>query len=167
MVMSLKPTSPVVCVGLVLVLVFACEADDPAIAKAPGGWPQWHGPNRDGKSPDRGLLKSWPAEGPKLLWKLANMGQGYSTVSIGGGLIYTTGRKQASNPGTPPPEKGIVDDHPGKRLFMIAIDMQGKVVWDRNITEAFWGHHVYHGSRATPTYDNGNLYLLSGLGVLG
>ena len=28
-------------------------------------WPWWRGPNRDGKSPDKGLLKEWPAGGPK------------------------------------------------------------------------------------------------------
>ena len=129
-------------------------------------WPQWWGPNRDAKSLDKGLLKSWPAEGPKLIWKVTGMGQGWSTVSFGGGLIYTTGRKQASNPAEVP-ETRTVDARPGKRLFMIALDMQGKVKWDRDITAAFTGHHVYQGSRATPTYDNGNLYLVAGTGVLG
>jgi len=165
--MSVKLTCFVAYLGLVLVSVPVGLGAEPQGAKVQSGWPQWHGVNRDGKSLDKGLLKSWPAEGPKLLWKLANMGQGYSTVSIGGGLIYTTGRKQAGNPATAPSEKGIVDDRPGKRLFMMAIDMQGKVKWDRNITEAFTGHHVYTGSRATPTYDNGDLCLIGGLGVLG
>ena len=40
------------------------------------GWSQWHGPNRDGKSPDTGLLKSWPAGGPKQLWEVTGVGQG-------------------------------------------------------------------------------------------
>ena len=31
-------------------------------------WPQFHGPNRDNKSPDQGLLKAWPAGGPE--WRL-------------------------------------------------------------------------------------------------
>jgi len=138
-----------------------------AILTAPKqGWPQWRGHNRDGKSPDKGLLKSWPAEGPKLLWKIKGMGQGWSNVSIGGGRIYTTGRKQASNPAEIPETK-TVDERPGKRLFMTAIDMRGKVLWDKDITAAFIGHHVYQGSRATPTYDNGNLYLVGGAGVLG
>jgi len=165
--MSLKMTSLVACLGILLVSVIACPAAEPEDAKAASGWPQWHGVNRDGKSLDKGLLKSWPEEGPKLLWKVSNMGQGYSTVSIGGGLIYTTGRKEASNPGKPPSEKGIVDHRPGERLFMMGINMDGKVVWDKNITAAFNGNHVYTGSRATPTYENGNLYLISGLGVLG
>src|SRR5688572_9986402 len=29
-------------------------------------WPQWRGPQRDGKSAETGLLKEWPQEGPKL-----------------------------------------------------------------------------------------------------
>jgi hypothetical protein len=142
-------------------------AAEPKEKNPASGWPQWHGVHRDGKSLDTGLLKSWPKEGPKLLWKATNMGQGYSTVSIGGGLIYTTGRKEKGNPGNPPSEKGIVDHRPGERLFMMGIDMNGKVKWDKDIGQAFNGNHVYTGSRATPTYDNGDLYLITGLGVLG
>ena len=164
--MSLKLTSLVACSGLLLVAVLPCRAADREGAKAAAGWPQWRGPNRDGKSHDTGLLKSWPAEGPKLLWKVTRVGQGWSNVSIGGGLIYTTGRKQAGNPAEIPETK-TDDARPGKRLFMLAIDMEGKVKWDRDIGEAFTGHHVYQGARATPTYDNGNLYLVTGLGLLG
>jgi hypothetical protein len=29
---------------------------------------QWRGPDRNGIYPETGLLKSWPANGPKLLW---------------------------------------------------------------------------------------------------
>ena len=163
--MTLKLTSFVVCFSLLLVSVPVGRTAEPQSAKEASGWPQWHGVNRDGKSLDTGLLKSWPAEGPKLLWKVTKMGQGFSTVSIGGGLIYTTGRKVASNPAQVP--DGDVSERPGKRLFMMAIDMQGKVKWDRDIAPAFTGKHVFMGSRATPTYDNGKLYLLSGLGVLG
>src|SRR2546430_17508486 len=30
-------------------------------------WPQWLGPNRNGSSPEKGLLTTWPKDGPKLL----------------------------------------------------------------------------------------------------
>ena len=29
-------------------------------------WPQWRGPNRDGISQEKGLLRSWSSAGPKL-----------------------------------------------------------------------------------------------------
>ena len=31
-------------------------------------WPQWRGVNRDGRSPETGLLKTWPSGGPQQLW---------------------------------------------------------------------------------------------------
>jgi len=162
--MSLKLTSLVACLGLVLVPVPACRAAGPKGADTAAGWPQWRGPNRDGKSPDKGLLKSWPADGPKQLWKVSGMGQGFSNVSIGGGLIYTTGRKEAGNPAQLP-EAPHVFKRPGKRTYMTAVDMQGKVKWSKDVTEAYV--RSYRGTRATPTYDNGNLYLETGKGVVG
>ena len=162
--MSLRSTSCVACLGLVLVVAFACGAAEPAGAKAPAEWFQWRGPNRDGKSPDTGLLKSWPPGGPKLLWKRTGIGQGFSNVSFGGGLIYTTGRKEAGNPSKIPPAKHVYK-RPGDRLYIFAIDAHGKVTWVRDITKAYPG--FYKGARATPTYDNGNLYLLTGTGEIG
>ena len=45
-------------------------------------WPNFHGPNRDNISRETGLMKSWPDGGPKLVWKAAGIGRGYSGVSI-------------------------------------------------------------------------------------
>src|ERR1700730_16687197 len=57
-------------------------------------WPQWRGPNRDGKSADTGLLKEWPAAGPKLAWKTSGLGLGYSSVALKGDRLYTMGDLQ-------------------------------------------------------------------------
>ena len=56
-----------------------------------GDWPCWLGPNHDGKSPDKGLLKEWPNGGPKLLWKATGIGKGYSSVAVVGGKVYISG----------------------------------------------------------------------------
>ena len=56
-----------------------------------GAWPTWLGPNRDGKSPDAGLLKQWPPGGPPLLWKVDDIGKGYSSVVVVDGTVYVTG----------------------------------------------------------------------------
>ncbi len=135
------------------------------ILEAPrAGWPQWRGPNRDGKSSDKRLLKSWPAGGPKRIWKVTGIGQGFSNVSIGGGLIYTTGRKQVGNPTTLPAAKHVYE-RPGKRLYLFAIDMKGKYKWVRDLTASYMGY--YKGARATPTYDYGHVYLVTGTGRIG
>ena len=54
-------------------------------------WPCWLGPNHDGKSLDRGLLKEWPKEGPNLLWKASGIGVGFSSPTVAGGKVYITG----------------------------------------------------------------------------
>ena len=54
-------------------------------------WPQFRGPTRDGLSPETGLMKKWPAGGPKELWSVDGLGVGYSSVAVADGTIYTTG----------------------------------------------------------------------------
>ena len=56
-----------------------------------GDWPQWRGPERDGKSPETGLLAQWPEGGPPLAWEATGLGAGYSSVSIAGGRVFTLG----------------------------------------------------------------------------
>ena len=58
-------------------------------------WPQWRGPRRDGISAETGLLASWPKEGPRQLWTVNGLGEGYSTVSVAGGRAYTQGQRGA------------------------------------------------------------------------
>ena len=112
---------------------------------AEGEWPGWLGPNRDGKSPDKGLLRQWPSEGPKLLWKAGNIGKGFSGVAVAGGAVYITGDV-------------------GGTLMIFAFDMDGKAKW-RSTGPDYGADHA--GRPATPTIDGGNLYLLSGVGALG
>ena len=76
-------------------------------------WPQWRGPNRDGKSSETGLLKKWPEGGPKLLWSIEGLGTGFSTVSVADGLLYTT---------------GMVD----REGILFAYDLQGNLKWKKS-----------------------------------
>ena len=39
-------------------------------------WPQWRGPDRTDVSRETGLLREWPAGGPKRLWLYKNAGNG-------------------------------------------------------------------------------------------
>ena len=60
-------------------------------AAGTGDWPQFHGPNRDAISTEKGLLQRWPAAGPKLLWTLKGLGRGFSNIAIADGKFYTVG----------------------------------------------------------------------------
>ena len=52
-----------------------------------GSWPQFRGPNRDGVSLEKGLLKTIPKEGLKQLWKVKT-GEGYAGAVINRGRVY-------------------------------------------------------------------------------
>ena len=65
-----------------------------AALAAPGDWPQFRGPNRDGASAETGLLQELPPGGPPLVWKATGLGVGYSTVSVVGNRIYTFGERR-------------------------------------------------------------------------
>jgi len=73
-------------------------------------WPRFHGPNGDNISSDTGLLKKWPDGGPPLDWTCEDIGIGYSSVSLAGGLIYTAGNKD-------------------EKTMISAIYMEGNVKW--------------------------------------
>jgi len=117
----------------------------PPSGRPAGDWPQFHGPNRDNKSPDKGLLKAWPEGGPPRLWEASGIGEGYSTVAIVGKRIYTAGAIEGD-------------------CVITALEMDGKKVWTRKNGKA-WSKS-YAGTRSTPTIANGLLYHLSGIGNL-
>src|SRR6186713_1203174 len=88
---SLKPSS---LFALLLIAAGLCSA--PPAVRA-NDWPQWRGPNRDGISQETGLLKEWPKEGPKLLWKIGDAGSGYATPAVVGERVYLLGNDGLEN----------------------------------------------------------------------
>ncbi len=106
-------------------------------------WPQFRGPRRDSLSGDTGLLKHWPEGGPGLSWKAGEIGDGFSSVSIVDGMIYTAGNIE-----------GIT--------VITALDMSGVILWQTKSGPAFMKSHP--GSRGTPTISEGKLYHLNGNG---
>jgi outer membrane protein assembly factor BamB len=104
---------------------------------------EWRGPDRTGIYNETGLLKKWPDDGPKLLWESAKMGDGYSSATVTEDAIYVTGRKETSD-------------------VLTALTLDGKIKWETVYGKAWMANHT--GSRCTPTFYNGNLFLVSGSG---
>ncbi len=100
-------------------------------------WPQFHGPNRDNISTEKGLLKKWPENGPELLWTTKGLGHGFSSISIADGMIYTASSI-------------------GNNTVVIALNLDGKVLWKVKNGKPWTGAHP--GSRSTPTIDGDRLY---------
>ncbi len=108
-------------------------------------WPQFRGPHRDGKSTETKLLKSWPAEGPELLWSVEGLGRGYASAAISKGMVYTT---------------GMIDG----QGFLFAYDLNGQFKWKKPYGPEWTGDRP--GSRGTPTVDGDRIYLISAMGRL-
>jgi len=123
-------------VGLLALFGTIAAADD---------WPQFRGLNRDGISLEKGLLKSWPAGGPELLWQYGELGDGYSSVAVVGDRIYSAGGK-------------------GGQVVVTALDSDGKKLWEQPIGGT--GGGSYAGTRATPTVEGEFLYMLGDNGDL-
>ncbi len=119
------------------------HSPDGLIASKEPGWPQWRGPRRDGISDERGLLKSWPQNGPRLLWKIDGLGTGWSSPIVVGEWLYITG--------------DVSDD-----LVIYALDLNGTVQWRAKNGRAWKG--PYPGARACCAYSQGRLYNMNAHG---
>jgi outer membrane protein assembly factor BamB len=60
----------------------------PAAPPAPPQWLQWGGPHRNFQTEAVGLKDTWPASGPRVVWKRA-LGEGYSAPAVENGTLYT------------------------------------------------------------------------------
>ena len=114
-------------------------------------WPQWRGPERTGISQEKGLLKQWPKEGPKLLWQVNDIGDGFSTPSVVGSRIYLMSNRGMENE------------------FVQALSTQdGKVIWTTRVGNVGNPNQnpSYPKARSTPTVDGNLLYALGSDGDL-
>ena len=51
-------------------------------------WTQWGGPHRNFQTDASGIKDTWPASGPRVMWKRP-LGDGYSATAVENGVIYT------------------------------------------------------------------------------
>jgi len=111
-------------------------------AQSPYGF---RGPSRIGSYSETGLLKTWPADGPQLLWETSDVGKGYSSPVIVGDRIYVTGLNED---GDKEVFKAYTLD--GKKIYETVYG----IAWDRSYSE----------TRSTPTIDGNRAFITSGKG---
>lgn len=109
-------------------------------------WPWIYGPARNSTSEQKGLLRSWPQDGPKVLWT-APVGLGFGGPAVKAGQVYLLDRDEA------------VGDT--LRVFDL---LSGKELW----TFAYGapGTFMFAGSRTTPTIDGDLVYTSGPVGDL-
>ena len=129
----------------------AAVTTTPLIERWDSDWPQWRGPERDGTSKETGLLKQWPAAGPKLLWQVNDIGDGYATPVVVGSRIYVMSNRGMENE------------------FVQALSAQdGKVIWTTRVGNVGNPKQEppFPAARSTPTVDGDFLYALGSDGDL-
>ena len=106
------------------------------------GWRNDH----TGMYNETGLMKSWPAEGPELLWHFDGLGFGFSSVSIDQDKLFVTGFTDAIG-------------------YLYVLDMNGKLLNKVEYGAEFTGDN-FTGTRSTAIPHEGKVYVVSGIAEL-
>lgn len=117
------------------------------VAVRAGDWPNWRGPLHNGVSSETNWISQWPAGGPKRLWK-ASVGTGFSSITVARGRAYAAGNSQESD------TVWCFDAATGSNVWKYSYPSPA----DANMYEG--------GPSATPTIDQGRVYMLSKKGGL-
>jgi len=109
-------------------------------------WPQYLGPNRNSISDQKGILRSWPASGPEVMWSV-NVGIGYGGPVVKNGKVYLLDR----------------DDKVGDILKCFDLS-SGKELWNYGYDAP--GSVMFPGSRSVPAVDDKYVYTCGPYGNL-
>lgn len=104
---------------------------------------QFRGPDRNGVFPETGLLKSWPENGPELLWSREDLDRGFASVSVTNEAIYVAGLD-------------------GKDEYLTVLDHKGNTLW--RLRYGGGCQRTHRDTRCTPTVEGSRIYLISGRG---
>lgn len=106
---------------------------------------KWRGPLANGIYDEPNLLENWPDDGPKILWVVEKLGNGFSSPVFANGKIYVTG--EIDNIG-----------------YVFLLNEDGSLIRQYAYGEEFT--RSYPGSRSTPTVVGNLLYMHSGEGMV-
>jgi outer membrane protein assembly factor BamB len=109
-------------------------------------WPWIYGPRRNHTSDQKGVLRTWPAEGPKVLWTVP-MGAGFGGPAVSRGSVYVLDRDEKVGD-----TLRVLDLASGKELWTFAYDAPGSF--------------MFAGSRTMPTVDGEHVYTVGPMGEL-
>jgi outer membrane protein assembly factor BamB len=130
---------------LVLLLASFSRADD---------WAQFLGPNGNGTSSEQHLLRQWPADGPKVLWK-AKIKMGWSSPTVSKGEVFVCWTETI---GGGSETIACLDAASGQQKWKYTYETGP--YYHRNIG---WGPG---GFRSTPAVDDRFVYTLGAIGHL-
>jgi len=101
-------------------------------------WPQFLGPNRNGISAQKGILRTWPQNGPEIQWTVS-VGIGFGGPVVKDSKVYLLDRNDEVGDNL-----RCLDLSNGKELWNFAYDAPGSV--------------MFPGSRSIPIVDGNHIY---------
>jgi outer membrane protein assembly factor BamB len=136
-----------------------------ALSASPGvadEWPQWLGPKRDALWAEKGLVTTFPKDGPPVVWRKP-IGEGYAGPAVAGGKLFVMDRvKTEPDPKNPPP-KGT---QTGSERVVCLNAADGKPVWTHSYDCPYFNVSYPSGPRTTPVVDGERVYTLGTMGDL-
>lgn len=135
---------------------FACLASTTLLVTAlpvsAGDWPQYRGPNQDGKSPET-INADWGSAGPKTVWKVPTK-NGFSSFAVSGGKAYTQVNREID--GGPREIVVALDANTGKELWLADV---GSGKYEGGGEAGTPDNNGGNGPRSTPTLNDGKVYV--------
>lgn len=138
----------------IIALSFAVLTAASLTAASAADWPQYRGPSLDGVTAEK-ILKTWPADGPREVWK-APFNAGFSSFAVGGGKAFTLVLRPFDN--VPNETCVAVDAATGKELWAAPL---GFAKYDGGGDTGAPHNSGGDGPRSTPTVDGSRVYVLT------
>jgi outer membrane protein assembly factor BamB len=140
------------------VLAMACAA-----ALRADDWPQWLGPQRDSVWRETGIIRTFPAGGPPVVWR-AETGGGYAGPAVAKDRVYVLDH-QLANPSNKPADPFARGSIPGVERILCLNAADGKVLW-RHEYDCPYTVSYPAGPRTTPLISKGKVFTLGAEGNL-
>jgi len=119
-----------------LLALFACLA-----ALSAADWPNYRGPTHDQRSAETGILTTWPAGGPKQIWR-SKLGEGFGAISIAKGKAFVMVERD-------------------KQEACVCLDAaSGQEAWGTTLGKTIFEGAGGNGPRSTPFVDGDRVYCL-------
>jgi outer membrane protein assembly factor BamB len=106
---------------------------------------EWRGKDRGGIYEESNLLKTWPSEGPKEIWSIDNIGNGFVSPVFTEENFYISGEVDSMS-------------------ILYCFDLKGTKQWQTTLGKEWM--KSYPGSRSAPTIVDDLIYIGTGIGNL-
>lgn len=123
-------------------------------------WPQWMGPKRDNVWRETGLLEKFPADGPKVIWRVPVQG-GYAGPAVANGKVFVTDFTSDKNAKIENFDRKTV--LAGTERVLCLDEKTGKELWKHSWPVSYSISYPA-GPRCTPNVEGDLVYVLGAEG---